>query len=215
MHTRRTKSLAAILQVVKTKSLPGILHSKGTIINQMKTLMDIEYRNIPGYPGYQVDSNGFVWSCIRRKKGGVRGETELTNHWKILKRCPNDAGYYVVYLCNSRGRKLWKVNRLVLFAFTGENPLHMMAAHENNIPTDNRFDNLSWKTPKQNTNDRHTHGTMTQGEEVNTCKVTEEIVLEIRERRRNGESIKILSQDYGLQPAAISKICLRINWKHI
>jgi hypothetical protein len=46
-------------------------------------------------------------------------------------------------------------------------------------------------------------------------KVTEEQVLEIREKREQGVFLRVLAEEYGLSVAGVSKICRREAWTHI
>lgn len=66
------------------------------------------------------------------------------------------------------------------------------------------------------------HGSRTKpdsvprGERVNTCKLTEAEVREIRDRyARGGVTWKQLSAEYGVLTSSIGKIIHRINWKHV
>lgn len=46
-------------------------------------------------------------------------------------------------------------------------------------------------------------------------KMDSEKVLEMRQRRNNGESLKSLSEHFGINQSGVSKICLGKKWSHV
>ena len=57
--------------------------------------------------------------------------------------------------------------------------------------------------------------TRARGERVNTAKLSAEQVKEIRKRRQNGESLKDLSDAFGVTKTLVSMIALGKVWKHV
>lgn len=116
------------------------------------------------------------------------------------------------------------VHTLVAHAFLGERPDGMVINHKDLNKWNNRADNLEYVTQMQN----HVHarqnrqwdtsniGSQTFGERVNTAKLTEADVLEIR-RLYSEENVsnKELRQRFGISKGQVSKIILRQSWKHI
>lgn len=99
--------------------------------------------DIPGYEDlYQVSDRGKVRSLTRLgKKGAVPRRTT--------------GGYLLVSLRNMDRVETCRVHRLVLEAFVGPSPEGKnYACHRNDIPDDNRLENLYWGSPKDNANDR-------------------------------------------------------------
>lgn len=47
----------------------------------------VEYRDIPGFRGYSIGSDGSVWTCIERRcrKGRIGYESVITGEWKPRK----------------------------------------------------------------------------------------------------------------------------------
>lgn len=92
-----------------------------------------EWRQVVGFPGYEVSSAGRVRSLKRDM---------------ILKQWP-DKGYRCVYL--RRDGRNWnlRVHLLVLEAFVGPSN-GLEGNHENRLKDDNRRENLSWSTHKEN-----------------------------------------------------------------
>ena len=70
---------------------------------------------------------------------------------------------------------------------------------------------LTWKTPKDNERDKIKHGTLRKGESINTCKLSEFDVLEIREKIGTIAG-KELAKQYGVSPTVISNIKVGNSW---
>jgi hypothetical protein len=106
----------------------------------------IEYRPIPGFPGYRVGNDGSVWSCHNNRHGP--GHT-----WRRLSTHPKGRGYQSVGLWHDNHRTLKLVQILVLESFVGARPIGMLALHTNDDPLDNRLANLYWGTQADNIRD--------------------------------------------------------------
>jgi hypothetical protein len=94
---------------------------------------NVEMRPIPGFPGYQVTSDGRVWSDVSGK---------------FLKTSPDARGYFQVNLYREKRPTHILVHTLVLIAFVGPRPSGMECRHLNDNPQDNGLDNLRWGTRK-------------------------------------------------------------------
>lgn len=105
------------------------------------------WRDVVGYEGrYRVSNQGNVWSC-------------LTN--RLLHQQPIPNGKLQVTLIPATGKadkRTVYVHRLVLEAFVGPCPPGMVACHYNDIPDDNRLENLRWDTPSANQYDMVRNG---------------------------------------------------------
>jgi hypothetical protein len=136
--------------------------------------MNVEFRHLPGWPGYAVDSEGNVWSCHRR------GPCQyFSSHWTQRKKMLDRHGYYeVTFYCDGKVIRP-KVHTLVLLAFVGKCPAGYQACHENGIRTCNRISNLRWDTPANNMADRDRHGSVKR-ERNGRAKLTETQVAAIR-----------------------------------
>ena len=117
----------------------------------------VEYRDIEGFPGYRVGSDGSVWSS---KKGTW---TKCSSY-----RRPYGSRYVVVCLRNigpngtTTTGKVYccYIHRLVLESFVGPCPDGKLCRHFPDKDTsNNRLDNLSWGTQEQNMQDKYVHGT--------------------------------------------------------
>ena len=105
-----------------------------------KNLSNEVWKDIEGYPGYQVSNLGRVRSLNYSHTGQVR----------VLKPGRNSSGYLFVNLCKNGKHKLCTVHRLVAIAFI-PNPDNLPEVnHINEDKTDNRVENLSWVSHVQN-----------------------------------------------------------------
>ncbi len=115
----------------------------------------VEYREIPGWPGYRVGNDGSVWTCWSK---GPR--PRLTDRWTQMKasvqkrRSPGRA-YHYLNLRRPEGKRYrtFRVHRLILEAFVGPCPDGMESRHLDLDPSNNRLGNLAWDTPEQNRDD--------------------------------------------------------------
>jgi hypothetical protein len=114
----------------------------------------VEYREVPGFPGYQVGNDGSVWTC-RRKGGSDRGADRFTSAWRLM-RVHLHGGYCRVNLIRDGKNHSRAVHCLVLEAFVGPCPPGMEACHYPDADkANNRVENLRWDTHSGNMRDRY------------------------------------------------------------
>lgn len=175
----------------------------------------IEYRDIPGCPGYRVGSDGSVWSAWKRISLGGRSGTAvvIASEWKQLTpRREKVTGYLQVRLVG----KTRRVHSLVLIAFVGPRPDGMECCHGDGNPANNHLSNLRWDTPKSNHSDRGRHGTGNHGVRNHFAKLTPDAVRHIRSVKANRRNpLRILAQHYGVSLGTIGDIRRRRSWAHI
>lgn len=181
----------------------------------------VEYRDIPGFPGYRVGNDGSVWSCWTRRGLGLgrgRGSQTYTDpeKWQRMKPSQDGFGYMRLMLQLNGVVAYRRVHSLVALAFYGPRPAGMQVAHENGIPTDNRAANLSYKTVRANQADRLRHGTDQYGERNPHAKLTAEHVVAIRAKRTFGPGeLDELAREFGVTRSAIRAVVRRESWAHI
>lgn len=101
------------------------------------------WKDIDGFPGYQIGSKGNVRSC-RNYHG------QITSTYHILSPRINKDGYYELTLYTIERRKITKrVHKLVANAFLGSND-ELVVDHKNNNKLDNRVENLQLVTAAHN-----------------------------------------------------------------
>jgi hypothetical protein len=180
--------------------------------NNLFVQEQVEYRDIPGFPGYRVGSDGSVWSRWRRGCLTVMTDKwvkKATHHWKR-------AHYLTVVLHRDKKQKTLPVHGLVLMAFVGPKPPGMCACHNNGIATDNRPENLRWDTPKGNAADRKIHGTQFHADTHHNRKVSSAQVKEMRELyAKGGISYEKLGRMFGLCANTVMRAVRRITWKTV
>ena len=162
----------------------------------------LEARQIPGWPEYSITKEGRVWSY-------------WTNRW--LKPSKDLQGRLMVILYNDK-RRACRLHRLVLETYVGPCPQGMECRHLDGIETNNKLDNLKWGTHSENELDKVEHGTISRGEQSSCAKLTESIVLLIRQLwniRWMDIQQRELAEMFGVSPDTICLIVNRRRWKHI
>ncbi len=170
-----------------------------------------EWRDVPGFVGYQISAKGRVRSRKRRRWGGLEAK------WHIIKGSIGTTRRYKVCLFRD-AKGFWRdVHRLMLEAFIGPCPEGLQGLHRDDDPLNNSLDNLYWGTPKQNAKDRKQNGKQAdkRGSKHHMAKLTEKDVRTIRRRLARGETQAAIAQDYGVKREAISSIHRRRTWQHI
>jgi hypothetical protein len=173
----------------------------------------VEYRDIPGFPGYRVGSDGSVWFAWITCRAGRK----LTSRWKLMKPGVHRKGYLCVNLTPPEGGRYqtFRVHRLVLGAFVGPCPEGMECRHLNGIKADCRLENLAWGTPEQNRQDSRDLGSYDRGSDHSQARLTEADVRAIRTRYAAGAFQRELAVEFGVSLPNISAIVNHHSWKHL
>jgi len=171
---------------------------------------EVEYRPIPGFPGYKAGSDGTIWSQYRKGPGGFGDE------WHELKPSIRPDNKYSRVCLVRDGHPFYRyVHCLVLLSFVGPPPVKHQSRHKNGNRNDNRLANLHYGTVQQNAQDRITHGTQARGSRMGNSKLTEERVVEIRARLLRQDKRADIAADEGVSLATIDYIATRDTWKHV
>lgn len=156
---------------------------------------DEEWRAIPGYEGiYEASSHGRV----------------RNRHHKTLSGRITEWGYFAVQLYKAgEGSKQMMVHRAVALAFipTVEGKTyvnHIDGDKQNNTP-----ENLEWV----NRHDNMEHATKAGRNHAATnpnrgWKLTVEDVVNIRRRHAEGETVRVLSEEYGVNYTYLRRLVL-------
>lgn len=161
----------------------------------------VRMRWVPEYEGlYAVTDDGRVYSY---KVRGSRSRTRVRP--KELSLVPSSHGYYLVDLCKGGSVEKRPVHRLVLLSFSGAPKPNQIARHLNGDRQDNRIENLSWGTYKENLQDAFRHGTLPSPK--NSTSLTDREVSEIRYKYAHGLGRqKSIGASYGISSMTVSKI---------
>ena len=168
----------------------------------------IIWKPVFGFEGlYEVSSEGQVMSLAR-----PHPKTKRLMGGGTVKPILGSRGYYVVNLTTTGVRKQMFLHKIVLEAFCGLRPDGYEACHNDGNPFNCKLENLRWDTKSNNHQDKKKHGTWQVGEKTNNVKLTNEIVLDIRNQKLTAsEAVK----KYGLSPTNAKRIVNRETWKHL
>lgn len=172
----------------------------------------VESRDIPGFPGYRVDIEGYVWSSRGRYKHTRPGM------WRRLKQAPfsNGKAYRQAHLCRDDGTTANRgIHNLVLEVFVGPCPPGMMARHLDGNPSNNRLGNLAWGTAQDNAADRTRHGRTCRGERHHSARLSPADVMEIRRMKSLGLRTADLARRFGVDWGTIARAARGETWSHV
>jgi hypothetical protein len=171
----------------------------------------VEYREIPGFPGYRIGSDGSVWSVWNTNGDRV--------DWHPLKGWMTSDGYRQVSLSVGGSRVQKGVHVLVLEAFVGPCPSGMEACHGNGNPADNRPENLRWDTHRANMHDAIRHGTFCfnrrLGSQHGRAKLTEADIPVIRRLLVDGVPASEIASSLGIDRYQVYSIKTGKTWGHV
>lgn len=178
----------------------------------------VEFRHIPGLPGYVADSEGRIWSC---KRGPFRAGAIAVGAWRQLTEHQLPKGYRFVGLSHKGKRAHELVHRLVLLAFVGPCPDGMECRHfPDHNPANNRPSNLQWGTPTENVRDTINQGRFKHChrfcESHGRAKLTDDQAREICRLYAMGGVKQIdLARQFGVSQTEISKIVRKDVFKQL
>lgn len=94
------------------------------------------FKDIKGYPDYQISSKGRIWSKKRQR---------------YLSPFTNNSGYKVINIIAINGKRKGElIHRLVALTFIDNPENKPEVNHINHIRDDNRVENLEWVTKSEN-----------------------------------------------------------------
>lgn len=164
------------------------------------------WKDCKGYEGiYSISSIGRV----RRMPGKYAPKGRILR-FNVINR------YHVVKFSYLAIKKNQFVHRLVAEAFI-PNPFNKpFINHIDCNPSNNHISNLEWCTQSENIQHAFKVGTKVgiRGEQ-RSKKLTNQQILEIRERKARGENAHVLAIEFGLSYFYIFKIAQRATWNHI
>jgi hypothetical protein len=169
----------------------------------------VQWRPVPGFAAYEVSNFGSVRRavpCGRLPAGPV------------LKHRLGTHGYPQVCLSREGKYTHFSAHRLVALAFLGPPPTKRhQVAHNDGSRTNNHVSNLRWATPSENNLDRSLHGTVPdrKGERHPLAKLTDELVLELRDQRLRGRTYTELAQSYRIPKLTLYDAVVGTTWRHL
>lgn len=165
--------------------------------------IDKTWKPIPNFDSYFVSNDGKVMSM----KQGRR---------IVMRPIKQEDGHLYVFLYDGHGnQKKMYVHRLVLMAWVRMPFSDEEGRHLNDIPDDNRLENLAWGSRLENVADKRRNEGFPVGERSGSHKLTDKQVLEVREKYKNGMSSRDIAAEYGVTHTSILKIARGQRWKHV
>jgi predicted DNA-binding protein YlxM (UPF0122 family) len=162
--------------------------------------------------GLSMQAVGDVLGCSQKtiSKWLKRNEikTRKSNRQKLLTPKTDDRGYVAVYSRTSNGGGKAYMHRLLAVAEYGiETVVGKVVHHENNIPWDNRPENIEVKTQAN-------HVTEHAKNEENGSILTEANVREIRRRYPDDCTLTHLAEKFGVSPSTVydAYSCNTFKW---
>jgi hypothetical protein len=110
-----------------------------------------EWKPVEDFPSYMISDDGQIKNTKFKKE-------------RILKQFKNKCGHMEIGLHKNGTVKCLKVHRLMAEAFIPNPNNYPIVRHLNDIPNDNRLDNLAWGTQKDNMQDSVRNGTHCAGQ---------------------------------------------------
>lgn len=150
---------------------------------------------------YEISNDGLVYSF--RKK-------------RLLKTFLNGPnGYVFLSLIIDGVKKPRYVHHLVAKTFIGPRPEGMSINHKNGDKGDNRDTNLEYCSHKDNMKHARETGLTVFGERKHTARLTQQAVVEIRNKHQSGHSYADLGREYSVSSSAIRSVVLRQTWREV
>lgn len=158
-----------------------------------------KWKDIVEFEHYQISTLGRVRSKKRDN---------------LIMRGSHSMGYPSISLCKKNKKTGFLIHRLVATHFISNPKNKATVNHKNGIKTDNRVENLEWAThSEQNIHASKMGLKKFNGEHHSQHKLTDGLVIEIRERSLKGDVPRGVL--YGVSDATIKDINNRKSWKHI
>jgi hypothetical protein len=183
--------------------------SIGARTNEQETHA-VEYRDVPGFPGYRIGSDGSVWGHWHGDLS--RPLRQLKVGWSS--RHGGKPGYPYVSLFRNGKRHQLAVHTILLLAFVGPRPEGMECCHEDDDPNNNSLDNIYWGTRFDNQADRRQNVRSYAGAGNPNATLSESDVRVIRRLVLNPtRTLAGIGRQFGVSETAIAYIRDGKSWK--
>lgn len=166
-----------------------------------------EWRDVFGFEGYQVSNLGNIRS-FRDRHGGLKKEPSPL-------RLDSASGQPRVTLCVQAKKKRVSLAHLILEVFGKPKPPGSVVRHLDGNVLNNRLDNLTWGTQRENIQDNIRLGVWPHGESNGTSKLKEGDVREIRSLLTQGLSRHKIANLFNVSRRTVQFIDQGRMWKHV
>jgi hypothetical protein len=151
------------------------------------------------------------------KKDGPLHPTLGTPCWDYLGGTFKDGyGAFRVKVGTLQYRQL-RASRVAFIIFHGYDPGQLLVCHKCDRPSCCRGDHLFAGTSVDNEHDKHAKGRAPnrKGERSPVHKLTEDKVLDIRQRRVAGETLLAIARTHNVAMTTVHAIVQRRTWSHL
>jgi hypothetical protein len=148
----------------------------------------------------------------------------LKNRWRIKVDFIEENGCFICtshkrdkhgYLHVTRNGKHYLLHRYIYEQCFGIVSSDLVVRHKCDNPTCINPEHLELGTFLDNMNDKIIRGRVAKGEKTGHSKLNESQVRDIRHLLGRGESLKVISEKYGISKQNICDIKARRSWKHV
>lgn len=169
----------------------------------------MEHALIPDFPAYRVSREGFIET--RWRTGPFYNGFQVNDVWKRMRHNERPDGYQGVNLRDGYGRsRRTYVHILVAEAFIGKKPFQKaVVRHLDGVSSNNAASNLAWGTHQQNEDDKRNHGTW---DSRYGGKLTAAQRSSIKRRASDGESQRLLAEEFGVSRPTITRLVNGSTW---
>ena len=136
--------------------------------------------------------------------------------WKTLSGGQDKDGYRKFVLIDDLGaRRYVRRSSLICSAFHGPRPKGKEVRHLDGTRLNDRPDNLTWATHKENCADKEGHGTVLRGERANGSKISEAQARKVLDMWKQGSSVREIMAATGVSRGNCYNIKYRKTWAWI
>lgn len=159
---------------------------------------------IPGFDGYVITKCGRVFRLPYLRWG----------RWTELRELKTVKAEYLQCEIHLKGKRTTqKVHRLLALTYIPNPEGHPQVNHIDGDKFNNSLDNLEWCSAQKNVLHSYEKGLACNKGERNPSSIfTEQDVKDIRLRRKKGDKLKNIAEDYGCHLSTICKITTQVNW---
>jgi hypothetical protein len=179
-----------------------------------------EWRDVPGFPNFQVTADGrimakaFINENAVNRWGDKRTRRYRARELSPVINCSN--GYLRVSSLRQKSRPKVYVHRMVALAWVDGYADGLHVNHKNGIKTDNRAENLEWVTNAENIKHAWDTGLCKNFlENASNCKLTGDQVIAIRAAGALGLSPTLIAKIANMSRAGIQKILDNKTWSRL
>ncbi len=170
--------------------------------------MQLEIREITGFPGYGTSSDGRVWTR-KNARWGLRDE------WRPMAPRPTTHGYMMIGLCKGNKSHPRLIHRLIYECWVGSIPDGLEINHINAIRGDNNVSNLELVTRNGNMAHAGNLGRLAIAERNTATRLSRSLIKVIFNLRRAGLSQAKIASIVGCSRSNIGLILQGKTWKHM